>query len=158
MSFDPIEFRNSLGNFATGVAVITVNCPNQGDLGLTVNSFSSVSLDPPLVLWSINRNSDLFETFIDTKTFSVNILNKDQQDISNQLSKKGGHSLAEFDWSRGTNDCLNVEQSLVTFECETHEQVDGGDHIIFIGKVTKFENRGGEPLLFCQGKYAQVSS
>jgi flavin reductase (DIM6/NTAB) family NADH-FMN oxidoreductase RutF len=156
MSLDSIALRNSLGNFATGVAVITVNCKNKGDLGLTVNSFSSVSLDPPLILWSINRNSDLFETFVGTETFTVNILNEAQQDISNQLSKKEEHSLANYDWQRTKNGCLFVSDSLAHFDCDTFEQLDGGDHIIFVGKVTDFENRGGKPLLFAQGKYCQI--
>lgn len=156
MSFDPIAFRNSLGNFATGVALITVNCKNHGDLGLTVNSFASVSLDPPLILWSINRNSDLFDTFIDTETFTVNILREDQQHFSNQFSKKGEHSLKNYAWQRTRNGCLCVPDSLVHFDCDTFEQFDGGDHIIFVGKVTDFENRGGKPLLFSQGKYRQI--
>ena len=157
MSFDPKEFRNSLGNFATGVAIITVNCKNKGDLGLTVNSFSSVSLDPPLVLWSINRNSDLFDTFIGTETFTVNILNENQQDLSNQFSKKEEHSLDNYDWDRTKNGCKVVPDSLVHFDCDTYEKLDGGDHIIFVGKVTHFESRNGKPLLFSQGKYRKIS-
>lgn len=156
MSFDPIAFRNTLGNFATGVALITVDCKSLGDLGLTVNSFASVSLDPPLILWSINRNSDLFETFIGTQTFTVNILREDQQDISNQFSKKEQHSLKDYDWQRTKNGCLFVPNSLAHFDCDTFEQLDGGDHIIFVGKVTDFESRGGNPLVFSQGKYRKI--
>jgi flavin reductase (DIM6/NTAB) family NADH-FMN oxidoreductase RutF len=156
MSFDQIEFRNSLGNFATGVAIVTVQCGDKGDLGLTINSFASVSLDPPLVLWSINRNSDLFETFIGTETFTVNILNENQQDFSNQFSKKEEHSLEAYDWERTQNGCKYVPDSLAHFDCETYEQLDGGDHIIFVGKVTHFESRGGKPLLFAQGKYQKI--
>jgi len=156
MVFDPIAFRNSLGNFPTGVALITVNCKNFGDLGLTVNSFASVSLDPPLILWSINKSSDLFETFIDTETFTVNILSEDQQDISTQFSKKSQHSLKGYDWQRTKNGCLFAPNSLVHFDCTTFEQIDGGDHIIFVGKVTDFVNRGGKPLVFSQGKYRKI--
>ncbi len=156
MSFDQKAFRNSLGNFATGVAIITVDCKTGGDLGLTINSFASVSLDPPLVLWSINRNSDLFDTFIDTPCFTVNILNKNQQALSNQFSKKEEHSLDGYDWPRSANGCKYVPDSLVHFDCDTCERFDGGDHIIFVGKVTHFEDRGGEPLLFAQGKYQSL--
>ena len=156
MSFNPIEFRNSLGNFATGVAIITADCGRMGDVGLTINSFSSVSLEPPLTLWSINRSSDLFETFINAKVFTVNILRKDQQHLSNQFSRKGEHSLAEYPWKRSKNGCLVVPDSLVHFDCDTFEKLDGGDHIIFIGKVNYFENRGGQPLIFCQGKYREL--
>ncbi len=157
MSFDQKAFRNSLGNFATGVAIITVNCKNKGDLGLTINSFSSVSLDPPLVLWSINRNSDLFETFIETESFTVNILNEDQHELSNQFSKKDEHSLDNYDWARTKNGCKFVPDSLVHFDCDTFEKLDGGDHIIFVGKVTDFETRPGKPLLFSQGKYRKIT-
>jgi len=146
MSFDPIAFRNSLGCFATGVALITVNCKRQGDLGLTVNSFASVSLAPPLILWSINRNSDLFETFIDTKIFTVSILSENQQEISNQFSKKEEHSLKGYDWQRTKNGCLFAPDSLAHFDCDTFEQLDGVYHIIFVGKVTVFEHRGGKTL------------
>lgn len=156
MSFDQKAFRNSLGNFATGVAIITVNCKNKGDLGLTVNSFSSVSLDPPLILWSINRNSDLFDTFIETKVFTVNILNEEQQELSNQFSRKEEHSLENYHWARGKNGCKIVPDSLVSFDCDTFEKLDGGDHIIFVGKVTDFETRSGKPLLFSQGKYRKI--
>jgi len=157
MTLDQKEFRNSLGNFATGVAIVTVDCKDKGDLGLTINSFSSVSLDPPLILWSINRNSDLFETFIGTESFTINILNENQQTLSNQFSKKGEHSLEEYDWERTKNGCKFVPESLVHFDCDTFEQLDGGDHIIFVGKVNHFENRGGRPLLFAQGQYKQIS-
>ena len=156
MSFDPKAFRNSLGNFATGVAIVTVNCKNKGDQGLTINSFASVSLEPPLVLWSINRTSDLFETFIDAKQFNINILNENQQDLSNQFAKKEEHSLDNYDWERADNGCKWVPESLVHFECETYEQLDGGDHIIFVGKVTNFDTREGRPLLFAQGGYQSL--
>lgn len=157
MSFDQKEFRNSLGNFVTGVAIVTMNCKNKkDDLGLTINSFSSVSLDPPLVLWSIGRNSDLFEAFIDTKFFTINILNENQQDLSNQFAKKEKHSLKNYNWQRSANGCKYVPDSLVYFNCETYEQLDGGDHIIFVGKVTDFKTNAGRPLLFAQGKYQKL--
>lgn len=158
MSFDSIAFRNALGNFTTGVAIITVNCKQEGDLALTINSFASVSLDPALVLWSINRSSDLFETFINTKVFTANILNASHQPFSNQFSKKEEHSLKDYEWLKGENGCAIVPDALAHFECETQEQIDGGDHIIFLGKVTDFSNKGGEPLLFSQGKYREIGA
>ena len=120
------------------------------------NSFSTYSKWHDDDALNAYRNSDLFDTFIDTKTFTVNILNENQQDISNQFSKKEEHSLADYKWERTKNGCLYVPESLVHFDCDTFEQLDGGDHIIFVGKVTDFENRGGKPLLFAQGKYRQI--
>jgi len=156
MTFNTKAYRNSLGNFATGITIMTINHATKGDLGLTVNSFASVSLDPPLILWSIGRDSALFDAFIDIKTFTVNILNEDQQALSDQLSKKEQHSLDNYAWQRSRNNCKYVENSLVQFDCDTFEKIDGGDHIIIIGKVTHFENRGGKPLLFSQGQYQKI--
>ncbi len=158
MSFSIIEFRNSLGNFATGIAIITADCGKLGDVGLTINSFASVSLEPPLILWSINRTSDLFETFMNARVFTVNILRNDQQPLSTQFSRKGEHSLEKYPWERSKNGCLFVPDSLVHFDCETFEKLDGGDHIIFIGKVNHFVNRGGLPLIFSQGKYRELKT
>lgn len=151
---DARKFRNALGWFATGVAVITTCEAGQAPIGMTVNSFSSVSLDPPLVLWSLDKKSDTVPIFEKVNHFTVNILSQDHKEISNRLSKKGQHGLEGMVTSVGTNGCPALEKALAHFECDVYARHEAGDHIIMIGRVTHFEfAEDGRPLLFHRGSY-----
>lgn len=154
MSFDPKEFRRCLGNFATGVTVITAKSSDGTQVGVTANSFNSVSLDPPLVLWSIVKTSSSYAIFENADHFSVNILAADQIDLSNNFAKPSDDKFANIKTLDGIGGAPLLTNTAANFQCEKYQVVDGGDHWIMIGKVVAFENFGRAPLLYVQGSYA----
>ena len=158
MSFDSREFRDALGHFATGVCVITANPEGWEPFGMTVNSFASVSLDPPLILWSLKGDSEMREAFDKAERFAVNILRAEQQDLSDLYAKKDDHSLAPGHFELGASGAPIMPATLVSMECELEARHPGGDHIILVGRVTKLVQReAGAPLLFCAGGYRQLA-
>jgi flavin reductase (DIM6/NTAB) family NADH-FMN oxidoreductase RutF len=157
MSFDGRELRNALGRFATGVCVVTTVSNTQQALGMTANSFSSVSLDPPLVLWSLQNNSDVYEVFARQRHFAINILSTEQQAHSNEYAKKGQHELLPAHYRLGRYGAPIIRDALASFECDLHATHDGGDHLIIVGRVRAMHQRpGGEPLLFYCGGYREL--
>lgn len=160
MSLDTREFRNALGRFATGVCVITAKVGDAKPFGMTINSFASVSLDPALILWSLQKNSDCFAAFENTKHFAVNILSHDQQAISNQYAKKNEHDLSEGSYRETDNGCVVLNDVVTSFECEISAVHEGGDHLILVGRVLAMNNQeeAREPLLFYAGKYRELAA
>jgi flavin reductase (DIM6/NTAB) family NADH-FMN oxidoreductase RutF len=151
---DKRKFRNALGHFATGVAVITTCQGGRAPIGITVNSFSSVSLDPPLILWSLDKKSDTMSVFSAVERFTVNILREDHREVSNRLARQGDHSLEGLATRVGGNGCPALEQALAHFECDVYARHEAGDHIIILGRVTHFEySEDGRPLLYHRGGY-----
>lgn len=158
MSFDPRELRNALGRFATGVCLITVTTEQGESLAMTANSFSSVSLEPPLVLWSLQDSSDVYDEFATPKYFGISILSADQMELSNQYAKKGQHGLDPAHFTLGENGAPLINDALVNFECAMHETHDAGDHLIIIGRVTHMEcPSDADPLLFFSGGYRGIA-
>ena len=156
MSFDGRKFRDALGRFATGVCVITTT-DAQKPKGMTVNSFASVSLDPPLVLWSLQNNSDIYDAFASPRHFAINILSKEQQGHANAYAKKGDHLLQPDHYRIGKYGSPIIRNALTTLECELETCHDGGDHLIVIGRVRDMHTRPtGEPLLFFSGGYREL--
>lgn len=155
MTHDTRKFRNALGCFTTGVAVITAQAEGRSPLGITVNSFASVSLDPPLVLWSLDKKSDTLSTFQSVTGFTVNVLREDHRDISSRLAKQGDHTLDGLALRTGAfNGCPALEEALAHFECSVEARHEAGDHIIMIGRVLHFEySEDGRPLLYHRGGY-----
>lgn len=145
------EFRHALGRFATGVCVVTTSAPD-GPLGITANSFASVSLDPPLVLWSPARCSRRFDAFAETRHFAIHVLGDDQEELGRRFSR-AGHDFEGLDWSEGAGGTPLIEGCLARFECDLAAQHEGGDHMIVVGRVTAAEYRDGAPLLFSSGRY-----
>lgn len=149
--------RNALGQFATGVCVITATPDGGKPFGMTINSFSSLSLDPPLVLWSLAHSSDTFSTFEMLDTYVVNVLSEDQQGLSNRYSRRNEHDLVDDDFYWSANNNPIIRGSLASFECEIFERYEGGDHVIMVGKVIDYKNDGdGKPLLFFSGQYQSL--
>lgn len=157
MAADTRELRNTLGCFATGVAVVTTVAEGHRPVGITVNSFTSVSLDPPLVLWSLERDSTTFATFEAATHYTVNILTESQQDLSQRFSQTENRHMEGLACETGENGCAILPHVLAFLECAIDQRLDGGDHIILLGRVMRFARFAGQPLLFAQGKYAQVS-
>lgn len=155
-TLDPRAFRRALGNFATGVTIITAVTPEGHRTGVTANSFNSVSLDPPLVLWSLDKRSGACAIFEQAEHFAVNILASDQIDLSNQFARPNTDKFAGVALREGHGGCLLLEGCAASFQCEKHQVIDAGDHWILIGRVLEFEDTGRSPLLYHQGAYSMV--
>jgi flavin reductase (DIM6/NTAB) family NADH-FMN oxidoreductase RutF len=159
MSFDGREMRDALGQFATGVCVITTTTDDQRPVGMTVNSFASVSLDPPLVLWNLQNNSDVYQPFSGPRHFAINVLASTQVDLSGFYAKKGDHLMDPAHYVAGDHGCPVIPGALVTFECALEATHPGGDHLIILGRVLKLHAQdSGEPLVFFGGGYRELSA
>ncbi|MFK7977093.1 MAG: flavin reductase family protein [Halioglobus sp.] len=159
MSFDGRELRDALGQFATGVCLITVVSEAGEALAMTANSFSSVSLDPPLILWSLQNNSDVFDAFASPKHFAINVLNSNQLDQSNYYARKEQHQLQDEHFSSGKHGAPIIKGALASFECELDATHPAGDHLIIIGRVVDMHRAdAGDPLLFFSGGYRYLSA
>jgi flavin reductase (DIM6/NTAB) family NADH-FMN oxidoreductase RutF len=157
MSLDSRDFRNALGTFTTGVCIITANPEGYEPFGMTVNSFASVSLDPALILWSLQNDSECIPAFEKADKFAVNILAADQQDLSNLYAKKGDHVLAPEHFRLGKSGSPLIRGVVTSFECNSWAQYPGGDHVILVGEATHMEtNSNKQPLLFNAGKYREL--
>ncbi|QIH07462.1 MULTISPECIES: p-hydroxyphenylacetate 3-hydroxylase reductase component [Pseudomonas] len=155
-TFDTRAFRRALGNFATGVTVVTAATASGRKVGVTANSFNSVSLDPPLVLWSIDKRSSSHEVFEEASHFAVNVLAADQIDLSNNFARPKDDRFAGIEYDPGEGGSPVFADCSARFHCEKFQQVDGGDHWIMIGKVVAFDDFGRSPLLYHQGAYSMV--
>ena len=153
-SFDPQRFRQALGAFPTGVTVVTTVDAAGRDVGVTANSFNSVSLDPPLVLWSLGRNSGNFDAFMAARHFVVHVLASHQDALASRFAQKGIDRFAGLTPQRGTSGIALLDGCVARFECRTAFQYEGGDHIIFVGEVVNFEHAPHEPLIFKRGRFA----
>lgn len=155
-AFDPKAFRRALGNFATGITVITATAEDGRQTGVTANSFNSVSLDPPLVLWSIMKNSASLEVFDNATHFAVNVLAADQMELSNHFARPVEDKFAGVDYEPGLGNAPLLPDCAARFQCANYQKVDGGDHWILIGKVEAFDDVGRSPLLYHGGTYSAV--
>jgi len=158
MVSDLAEFRQALGSFVTGVTIVTTRTTDGVDVGLTANSFNSVSLDPPMVLWSLAKTAASLPAFQQAQHFAVHILAIDQEPLSNKFARKGEDKFSGLTLERGQGDVPLLPGCSARFECRTAHQYEGGDHIIFVGEVTSFENCARRPLAFHAGRYAAAAS
>jgi flavin reductase (DIM6/NTAB) family NADH-FMN oxidoreductase RutF len=157
MSLDQRALRDALGCFPTGVAVVTAAAPRVA-MGITVNSFTSVSLDPPLVLWCLNRWSDRFETFFNAAGYTISILGSAHRSVSSKLANQGSHSLEGIELIATELGPPALADALAIFECASEAAYDGGDHVILVGRVLRFARReAGAPLVFFQGRYGALT-
>lgn len=150
---NPDEFRRALGCFATGVAVVTTVDGNGDWAGMTVSSFNSVSMDPPLVLWSIADNSVNYETFMDAEYFAVNVLTLGQQALSSRFASRRKDKFDGLECREGLHGAPILPEYAACFECRTEERFDGGDHKIIVGRVLRLEDRDEDPLIFYRGHF-----
>ena len=152
-SIDPKQFRRALGAFTTGVTVVTTRGVDGTDIGLTANSFNSVSLEPPMVLWSLDKKSSSLQHFMTGDHFAVHILAADQEAISNRFARSGADRFAELEVGRGHGDMPLLDGCATRFQCRTTYRYEGGDHVIFVGEVLEFDGSDRQPLVFHDGKY-----
>ncbi|MBT5050350.1 MAG: flavin reductase family protein [Rhodospirillaceae bacterium] len=159
MSIDPREFRDTVGCFATGITIITTIDGDGGPVGLTANSFTSLSLDPPMVLFCLDRKVASFDAFQTGAHFAVNILADGQTDTSNRFAKSGPEKWTGFEFDCWDTDCPILRGCLANMECSVASIHEGGDHVIVIGEVTRMTHADGEtnPLLYYRGRYANLA-
>ncbi len=150
---DPRQLRRALGSFATGVTIVTTHASGQ-DIGLTANSFNSVSLNPPMVLWSLARDSLSLPAFMQCTHFAVHVLAAPQEPLSARFAARGGDKFAGLQTSRGVGEAPLLSGCAARFQCRTAYRYEGGDHVIFVGEVLAFDQSEQPPLLFHAGGYA----
>jgi flavin reductase (DIM6/NTAB) family NADH-FMN oxidoreductase RutF len=147
------HLRKALARFVTGVTIVTTRTAAGTFEGLTVNSFSPVSLDPPLVLWSLRNNATSLNAFLEAEWFAVNVLGAAHHDLSQRFAVSSREKFVDFKCAFGLGGCPLIAESIARFECRLERKVPGGDHVILIGWVERATYREGEPLLFHDGAY-----
>jgi flavin reductase (DIM6/NTAB) family NADH-FMN oxidoreductase RutF len=157
--FSSLDFRSALGRFATGVCLVTAVDEGGCAQAVTVNSFASVSLEPPLILWSVQKDSDVYELYRHAPYFAVGVLTRQQESHSSHYAQKGCHELAAEHFQSGANGAPLIRNALVNFECSLTEAIDGGDHTILLGRVTRLVpgDVRAEPLVFFAGDYRSLA-
>ena len=157
MSIDQRAFRDAMGCFASAVTVITTTTEDGQAVGVTVNSFNSVSLDPPLVLFCLGREATNFDHFLASGRFTVNILRQGQDGISNGFAADGANFFQTMENGHSALGNPLIPDALAMFDCQTEAVHDGGDHVILIGRVNELRHDpDGHPLLYYRGKYGEV--
>lgn len=151
---DVRELRNCFGKFATGITVITAMAPDGSKIGLTVNSFSSLSLDPPMILWSLDKKSKSLDALKNASHFAVNVLASDQMDLSNNFARTSDEKFDGIELIESKHGLPLLSGTVAHLECKNVDNYDGGDHIIFIGQVECFEIGNKKPLLYTNGQYS----
>ncbi len=152
------EFRRALSCFATGVAVATTLDESGESVGMTISSFSSVSLTPPLVLWSIAHDAHGFDAFIDNEYFAVNVLAKHQERLSDLFATRGIDKFEGLDCRQGVHGSPILPDYAACFECRTEHIYEGGDHKIIVGRVLQFDERESEPLIRYRSRYLHAGA
>src|SRR5258706_6781100 len=155
---DARDFRAALGAFPTGVCLVTTLAPDGQRAGLTVNSFSSVSVDPPMVLWSLARTANCAPVFRDAEYFSINVLGATDAPLSSHFAKPGGDKFAPHlhRFSAGLGGAPVLEGAVASFECHSRHRYYGGDHVVVIGVVERYKHTDLPPLVFHRGRYADL--
>ncbi len=154
---DPLLLRRAMGRFATGVTVVTTRRDDGRLEGLTANSFSTVSLDPPLVLWSVARRARSFAAFSAARHFAVNVLAVEQLSLCRHFAAPHADKFAGIAIDAGLGGCPLLPDALAHFECVRETAVEGGDHVILVGRVLAASFRDGDPLVFAGGTYHQIA-
>jgi flavin reductase (DIM6/NTAB) family NADH-FMN oxidoreductase RutF len=152
---DPHDLRRAFGRFGTGVTVITTCAPDGSRLGVTANSFNTVSLEPPIVLWSLSDKSPSLSSFLAAGRFVVNVLSLDQLELSRRFSRPAADKFAGIDCSEGLAGMPVLKGCAATIECSILNHHVVGDHVLFLGQVERYAHEQAAPLLFCNGQYIQ---
>lgn len=158
VSQEQLALRSAFSRFATGVTVITTRDGYGKAEGLTANSFGSLSMDPPLALWNLQKTSSALPRFCATEHFVVNVLASSQQSLAEHFARPAKNKFESITFEAGVGGCPVLPGSLAVIECRTVRHIEAGDHVIFIGEVVRFSEREGKPLIFSGGDYRQLSS
>jgi flavin reductase (DIM6/NTAB) family NADH-FMN oxidoreductase RutF len=156
LAVDTLAFRQALSHLASGVTVVTARAPDGTPRGLTVTAFCSVSLDPPLVLASIDNRSEAHEAF-EAGAFAVSVLAEDQEEVSRRFALPGALKFTEHDYERSASGLVLVPGALAQLECRVVSTVPGGDHTIYVGLVEEARVRPGRPLVYFGRGYRRLA-
>ncbi|WGL16819.1 flavin reductase family protein [Microbulbifer bruguierae] len=156
-TFDPLALRQVFGQFATGVTIVTTQDPAGLPVGMTASSFNSVSLEPPLVLWCIDRNAGCFDAFNRCEHFAIHVLNQAQSDLSTLFARKGVDRFGLIEYDLNERGVPLLREYCARLECSMEHRYEGGDHIIMVGRVRKMHTQEHAPLVFHRGRYAQIA-
>ena len=157
MQFDQKEYRSALGSFATGVTIVTTTDGHGGAHGLTVNSFTSVSLDPPLVLWCLGNKSDSYTLFANTDHYAINILAAGETNFAMRFAGKGDQQLALDEYKTLATGAPVLAQAIATIDCKVVQRVEAGDHLILIGETQAFVSRPDNGLTYFRGSFGDTA-
>ena len=153
-SFTRQDFRSALGLFATGVTIVTARAADGTPVGLTANSFNSVSMSPPLVLWSLSLQAGSMAAFATGSHYAIHILAADQRALAERFATRGADRFAGLDWREGTGGVPLIDGAAAVLECHNRSRYEEGDHIIFVGEVEQCRYRpGASPLIFHGGRF-----
>jgi 3-hydroxy-9,10-secoandrosta-1,3,5(10)-triene-9,17-dione monooxygenase reductase component len=153
---DAVRLRRALGTFATGVTIVTALDATGQRLGVTANSFNSLSLAPPMVLWSLARNAYSLPTFLGAERFVVHVLADDQGRLSERFATRGSDKFAGLEHDLSPEGLPLLRNCLARFDCRKAHTYEGGDHLILVGQVERFDYAEGMPLVFHSGRYAKL--
>ena len=157
MSFSPRQLRSALGMFPTGVTIVTARTPEGRRIGVTVNSFTSVSLEPPLISFCLAKSLGSLPELLQVDSFVVNVLTQAQSELSTCFARAATDKWARADSRDGHTENPILEPNLAFFECARYAVHEAGDHLIFLGQVLRFEiNEREEPLVFFRGQYRRI--
>jgi flavin reductase (DIM6/NTAB) family NADH-FMN oxidoreductase RutF len=157
MPVDQAEFRRTLGHFASAVTVVTAKLKNGHLAGITVTAFSSLSLDPPLVLVCIDKRARIHDHLAAAEHFAVNILGEEQETVSRRFASSGPDQFREIGYSEGAQGVPLIHDTIATIECRTVDRLPGGDHTIIVGQVEATSVREGKPLVYFRGGYSRLA-
>ena len=158
-AIDPREFRNALGAFATGVTVVTTSDTKGHPFALTVNSFTSVSLDPPLVLWCVNRaHGEIFDAFSTAGHYAVHVLQEEQERLSRHFIAKTENRFADIEYERGIAGLPLLPNCCARLQCSVEHRYEGGDHLMLVGRVIDMTFKPAPPLVFHAGQYRRLAA
>jgi flavin reductase (DIM6/NTAB) family NADH-FMN oxidoreductase RutF len=157
MPIERNELRRVMGHFATGVTIITTVSKDGVPFGLTANAFTSVSLDPPLLLISVDKKAESFPHFEESKVFTVNVLSEEQEGLSRKFAVSGGDKFQGVAYHTGANGVPILDGMLAYLECKLYATYDGGDHTLFLGEIEQAETHEVKPLLFYRGGYRSLA-
>ena len=152
---DRFDLRKALGNFGTGVTIVTTLASDGKPVGMTANSFSSVSLDPPIILWSLLKTSPSLQAFDDCGRFVINVLALDQVDLSKRFATPQPDKFSGVRYQAGLGGLPVLDNCASVFQCRTIQRMEVGDHILFLGEIEAYNHQDRATLLFCRGQYAQ---
>lgn len=153
---DTLDFRRALSTFATGVGVVTTLDKHGNNAGITISSFNSVSLEPPLILWSVGLDSMSYDAFVSAKHFAVHILGLHQMDLCDRFAQRSESKFDGIDCGEGLHGLPILPDFAACFECSTEHVYAGGDHKIIVGRVLGVEERVAEPLVYYRSEYLGI--
>lgn len=151
------RFRDALGTFATGITVVTMRTPAGEPIGLTVNSFNSVSLEPPLIVWSLTSNLPSTPLFENAEYYAINVLAEDQEALSQRFASRAGERFVGLEFDEGIGGAPLLRGCCARFECRNTVRHPGGDHVVFISEVLAFDRSERAPLIYFGGAYRRLA-